>query len=92
MYCGEDSPALGKLINLKGNRSKTAVFPAGNLPVGARAAADLVAGESEQGKELFAALQRSYLPNSSSLEQDEGLVDPTTTQCQSVVSGHRDSV
>jgi hypothetical protein len=24
----EDSPALGKLINLKGNRSKTAVSPA----------------------------------------------------------------
>jgi hypothetical protein len=67
----EDSPALGKLINLKGNRSKNGRLSRWQPPVVARAAAELVAGESE-GKELFRGLlQRELSSYSSSLEQDE---------------------
>jgi hypothetical protein len=76
----EDSPALGKLINLKGNRSKNGRLSRWQPPVVARAAADLVAGESTHGKELFRGLlQRELSSYSSSLEQDEaklaGLLD-----------------
>jgi hypothetical protein len=68
----EDSPALGKLINLKGNRSKNGRLSRWQPPVVARAAAELVAGEGEQGKELFRGLlQRELSSYSSSLEQDE---------------------
>jgi hypothetical protein len=68
----EESPALGKLINLKGNRSKNGRLSRWQPPVVARAAADFVAGESEQGKELFRGLlQRELSSYSCSLEQDE---------------------
>jgi hypothetical protein len=68
----EDSPALGKLINLKGNRSKNGRLSRWQPPMVARAAAELVAGESEEGKELFCGLlQRELSSYSSSLEQDE---------------------
>jgi hypothetical protein len=68
----EDGPALGKLINLKGNRSKNGRLSRWQPAVVARAASDLVAGESEQGKELFRGLLKRELSSySSSLEQDE---------------------
>jgi hypothetical protein len=68
----EDSPALGKLINLKGNRSKNGRLSRWQPAVVARAAADFCAGDSEQGKVLFRGLlERELSSYSTTLEQDE---------------------